>query len=254
MPNKSNSTAQYRQYIETAQKGSNEARDFLIERYKYLVDKTSKYYFNNSRNNNFDRADLYNEGEIGLIHAIQTYNTNKRYSFCSYCKWYINNSIRNYVRKNTSLIRVETTAAREFRKNITKFYIYSKYFDKNAWIVQCYNIASLNDIHASFSKSDRPVYIEDTIPDSKYNDDFYSREKIKHIRNGIAKFMSLLSKRNRKIFYHYYLKRINNENINLEKIGTILNLKKQRIHQLAKKIKNMFCNFAIINDITTSSL
>ena len=55
--------------------------------------------------------DLIQEGNIGLMRAIQTYNPYKDVRLITYAVWWIRSYIHDYIQKNWSVVKVATTQA-----------------------------------------------------------------------------------------------------------------------------------------------
>lgn len=80
-----------------------EAIEELFNANLYLVVKLARTYM---RDNKFDLLDLIQEGNIGLMRAIELFDYSKGYRFQTYAKWHILKGIRKYVRANNTLIKI----------------------------------------------------------------------------------------------------------------------------------------------------
>lgn len=72
----------------------------LIERYNTKIYKIISKYKNKGLTIGLDIKDLYQEGLIGLIHAIKTYNPNKDASFKTYSSLIIERQILDLLKVN----------------------------------------------------------------------------------------------------------------------------------------------------------
>ena len=74
--------------LNLAKDGDNEAISFIIQKYKYISIKLAS-----------EPEDLMQEGMIGLLAAIKSYDESKKISFLSYAYTCVGNSIQTALRK-----------------------------------------------------------------------------------------------------------------------------------------------------------
>lgn len=86
-------------YLERMKNGDEEARNILIERNLRLVAHISKKY----SSSNVDQDDLISIGTIGLMKAINTFNTGKNIKLATYASRCIENEILMYLRRNNKI-------------------------------------------------------------------------------------------------------------------------------------------------------
>lgn len=84
------------------QKGNSEAKNKLIERNLRLVVFIAKKY----KNSPIDIDDLIQEGNQGLMHALDLYDTSKNIKFSTYASYWIRASIKRYIENNNSSVRI----------------------------------------------------------------------------------------------------------------------------------------------------
>ncbi len=84
--------------VAKANGGDNEAAALLITRMLPLIRKTAS-----ASHCSIDAEDLIQEGLIGLLYAIRSFDCNKEASFCTYANVCISNSIRSAVRKTRNI-------------------------------------------------------------------------------------------------------------------------------------------------------
>jgi len=102
------------------QKNSNmeAAEKLVVSNLRFVVKIAHEY-----RNYGVKLADLIQEGNIGLMHAIKKFDPYKGYRLISYAVWWIRAYIQNYIIKTWSLVKIGTTQAQRklfFKLNQTK--------------------------------------------------------------------------------------------------------------------------------------
>jgi RNA polymerase sigma-32 factor len=99
--------------------GNVEAAEKLIVSILRFVVKIAHEY----RSYGFKLADLIQEGNVGLIHAVKKFDPYKGYRLISYAVWWIRAYIQNYLIKSWSIVKIGTTQAQRklfFKLNQTK--------------------------------------------------------------------------------------------------------------------------------------
>jgi len=61
------------------------------------------------RNYGFPLLDLIQEGNVGLVRAVKSYDPDKGYRLISYGVWWIRAFVQEYILKNWSLVKIGTT-------------------------------------------------------------------------------------------------------------------------------------------------
>ena len=78
----------------------------IVSNLRFVVKIAHEY-----RNYGFKLADLIQEGNIGLIHAVKKFDPEKGYRLISYAVWWIRAYIQNYLIKSWSIVKIGTTQA-----------------------------------------------------------------------------------------------------------------------------------------------
>lgn len=86
--------------IYLAQENDEFAQNFLINKYKYIIDILVNKYLMSIKSLKLEKDDLYNIGLFGLIEAINGFNSDDS-SFASFATTIINNKITTYLRRNS---------------------------------------------------------------------------------------------------------------------------------------------------------
>src|SRR5689334_24366663 len=88
-------------------KGDSRAAHRLVTANLRFVVKVAYEY----RSYGFKMADLIQEGNIGLMKAVQKFDPDKGIRLISYAVWWIRAYIQNHILKNWSLVKLGTTQA-----------------------------------------------------------------------------------------------------------------------------------------------
>lgn len=94
------------------------AEKLIVSNLRFVVKIAHEY-----RSYGFKLADLIQEGNVGLIHAVKKFDPYKGYRLISYAVWWIRAYIQNYLIKSWSLVKIGTTQAQRklfFKLNQTK--------------------------------------------------------------------------------------------------------------------------------------
>jgi len=85
-----------------AASGDRKARELLIMANQRLVVSIAKRY----RKLGMDFTDLVHEGNIGLIRAVDKYDVERGFKFCTYATWWIRQAIHRGLSRSTRSIRI----------------------------------------------------------------------------------------------------------------------------------------------------
>ena len=78
------------------------AEEILIKKYKNLINKYVEEYKVTGLQNGLEECDLYQEGLLGLINAIKTFDQSKEASFYTYANICIKTKIQTAIRDSSS--------------------------------------------------------------------------------------------------------------------------------------------------------
>lgn len=82
------------------------AEKLVVSNLRFVVKIAHEY-----RNYGIKLADLVQEGNIGLMHAVKKFDPYKGYRLISYAVWWIRAYIQNFIIKSWSLVKIGTTQA-----------------------------------------------------------------------------------------------------------------------------------------------
>lgn len=242
-------------------KGDFSARNKIVESNLRFVVKIAKKY----QNQGLPLADLIDEGNIGLIKAIEKYDVDKGYRFISYAVWWIRQSIMKAINEKSRAVRLPLNRANELLqiqkagKALThqngEDPSFEMIADATGLTVEV--VKTLVSVSKDMISLDAPVfrdndasnigdYIESdyTTPDEQIMDTL--------LKEDINEALSQLTEREMDIIERRF--GLNNKNqMSLKEIGEIYNLTKERIRQIEKKTLQKLNNTEIFKSLESYS-
>jgi len=233
--------------VETATKaaeGNKTAKKKLIEsNLRFVVNVAKKY-----QNQGLPLIDLINEGNIGLMNAIDRYDVEKGYHFISYAVWWIRQAILKSICEKSRTIRLPLNRANELiqiqkaQKELTSMNGENPDLYAIAKMTQLDegHIADLLSISRDMVSLESPIFTDNN--NSEFGDfiedsDYISPEESvveNALRDDINSVLHTLSLKESEIIeYRFGLN--GRHAMSLKEIGDIYNLTKERIRQIEKK-------------------
>lgn len=233
--------------------GDNEAREKLINCNQRFVFAIAKRYASDD-----SVMDLINEGNIGLITAIEKYDDTKGVRFLSYAVWYIRRAI-NYYMTNDNLLIKRTNNMKigtKLNKIKNKFYCENGRYPSDNEIIDFMK----NDFNIEIQKESEVFDISSESINDFLDDEENTKEKTKaynqrtasyndyeetidkeHNKAVIKKLLSILNERDRTIMKMAFGIDYDKEYTNYE-IGEQLGFSSERIRQIISKTKKRLLN------------
>ena len=232
-------------YASLAAQGDKEAREILIKsNLRFVVNVAKKY-----RNKGLPIADLINEGNLGLINAIEKYDVSRGYHFISYAVWWIRQAILKAIGEKSKMIRLplnrfgELVQIEKARK--VMFEAFGREPDA-AEIAEKVNmdrkdVAELLSISREYVSLDTPV--KPGTRDASLLGDFIEDKKVQQpeeavvsesLKVEVSKLLDKLPEKEAAILKQRY--GIGGEAPkSLKEIGDLFHLTKERIRQIEKR-------------------
>lgn len=227
-----------------AHNGDEKSRQRMIQSNLRLVINIAKRYQNTS----LSLVDIIQEGNTGLIHAVEKFDATKGFRFSTYAVWWIKNNIERFIMNQSRTIRVPIHVGKVYKRILktareldldtsctkdiqTIAEVLEMDHEEVADILSNYfSEASLDK--AISTQSDSETSLIDLIEDNsiiKPSDEIEENNTRKHLFSVLAN----LSERNRTIIeLRFGLGR--EEPLSLHVIGQRLSMSRERVRQIIK--------------------
>ena len=242
-------------------KGDRKAQKHLIEINLRLVIPIAKRYFKRG----LDFLDLVEEGNMGLIRAVEKFDYRKKIKFSTYATYWIDQAIRRAVEEQSKTIRIPphvwdslnrwSTVWRELGENLGRNPTFKEMAKKlKLSSKQIINLMIASKVFQGTSSLDTPIdedgniFIKDIISDNKLiAPDILTELSKDNYDLKIA--LNMLDPRERQIIeMRYGLGE--KEIISLEEIGVKFKLSRERVRQLElkaiKRLKSLAMRMSIV--------
>jgi RNA polymerase sigma-32 factor len=224
-------------------------KDRLVNANLRFVAKVAFEY----ENYGFPILDLIQEGNVGLVRAVDSYDPEKGYRLISYAVWWIRACIHDYILKNWSLVKLGTTQKQRamFNRLVSSKKRLERISDTETPryrqdIAETVG-ASTQEVHEfEMRMKNRPMALEDqaggndggrslslheVLPDDGEDvEASYAEEQIAQCRKtALAEALSTLTERERRIIVTRHLSA---EKATFRELGDEMGVSKERVRQL----------------------
>jgi len=198
--------------------------------------------------------DLIHEGVLGIMHALEKFDTSKDFRLSTYASWWIRASIQDYILKNWSVVRTGSTASQKalffnLKKikqqinDVSREFMGQEEINKVSNILKVKSIEVQNmesrltggDLHLNQKvDNDTENDLMSLLADERKNpEDSYEEFNDKNIKkNFINKAIDTLNEREKTIIR---LRKFREKSITLDELGQKLKISKERVRQIETK-------------------
>jgi len=228
-------------YGRLVQKGDQDARKHMIESNLRLVVKISRRYMNRG----LPMLDLIEEGNLGLIRAVEKFDPEKGFRFSTYATWWIRQTIERAIMNQTRTIRLPIHIIKEMNIYLKKARELSQELDREAsaedvaevtgkpveviekmFRMHAENVSSL-DVTLS---GDSDQQLLDSVPD----DDAMQPADIlqsEEIRDNLDQWLEMLSDKQREVISRRFGVRGHHAST-LEQVANEMGVTRERVRQI----------------------
>ncbi len=249
-------------YARKVAEGSAEARKKMIEANLRLVVKIARRYVNQG----LSLLDLIEEGNIGLIKAVEKFNLAKECRFSTYATWWIKQSIERSIANHSRTIRLPVHVSSRVNR-ISK--IISAYVEKNGrepsleeisqesgfridFVRNLFTMAIKTYSLESYIDENSKLTLEEVIPNPDNEEPLSILEHTRRMEE-VASWLDALNSDERKvILLRFGLD--GDEPQTLEMIGKTFGVTRERIRQIEQKALNKLRKIVKRRNIGTESI
>ncbi len=220
--------------------GDDEARKIMIESNLRLVVKISRRYLNRG----LPILDLIEEGNLGLIRAVEKFDPDRGFRFSTYATWWIRQTIERAIMNQTRTIRLPIHIVKEMNVYIKAQRILTQTLDHEptAEDIAAYldkpvkTVANMLKLNERVTSVDVPAGKDNDKPlvDSISDDESYSPDKQLQeddMKRNVTDWVYQLSDKQREVVCRRY-GLCGYENSTLEQVAQELGVTRERVRQI----------------------
>ncbi len=227
-------------YARLARKGDESGRQRMIESNLRLVVKISRRYINRG----LTLLDLIEEGNLGLIRAVEKFDPERGFRFSTYATWWIRQTIERAIMNQVRTIRLPIHVVKELNvylraaRELTQKLDHEPSAEEIAEMLDkpASEVSKLLGLNERVTSVDVPVgpdsdrTIVDTIADEHESDPSQLLQD-DDIRNSLGIWLDELSEKQREVLSRRFGLR-GYESSTLEEVGREIGLTRERVRQI----------------------
>ena len=198
--------------------------------------------------------DLIHEGVLGIMHALDKFETSKDFRLSTYASWWIRASMQDYILKNWSVVRTGSTASQKalffnLKKikqkinDVSNDYMGQKEIDEVSKILKVKSLEVQNmesrltggDLHLNQKiDSENENDLMDLIVDERDSpEEVFQNLNDNRVKNNyVSEAIETLNEREKTIIK---LRKFREKSITLDELGKKLRISKERVRQIETK-------------------